>query len=348
MTRMNVQLPAQKPPSVTVEVGPKARRSIAEIARSLDSVSSIVVLHDESVAAIAREIATLLPGAHLISVASGDGSKSLSEVERIVGELLKLHCDRKSLIINIGGGMLTDLGGFVASLFMRGVRFIHVPTTLLGMVDAAVGGKTGVNVAGTKNIVGTITHPLAIIADTELLQALPDDMLKEGLVEVIKIAAMADRKFFEWLEARLDVVVARDPRVLQKCVESAIRLKQSIVERDEREGAQRMHLNFGHTVGHAVEALSKYSLSHGKAIAIGMSCEMRLANVGGRERVEGLLARLGLSLTIPHEFSESALWDVMQHDKKNVGSQMRIAVPTEIGSGIVRSLTEQEFSRALR
>lgn len=343
MQKLTLTPPARPRPSTTILIGEGA---LAELFSLLETgYDRIAVLADAGIASIVDSVQQSLPDPVRIDVASGDGSKSLAEVDRITKKLLEARCTRRTVLICIGGGMLTDLGGFVASVFMRGIPCILVPTTLLGMVDASIGGKTGVNAGSRKNMIGTVTHPLGVVIDIALLKKLPEAQLKEGLVEVIKIAAMLDLPFFEWLEQNIQKILSRDLSLLEQCVTRAVQAKVRVVEADEHDREERLLLNFGHTVGHAVEALSKYTLSHGAAVAIGMRAEMALGKTKGASRISALLKTLKMSTTLPASMKPADIWTLMQSDKKNEGGEVRIAVPSKPGEGKVQAVPEKEFQK---
>ncbi|MBP9850288.1 MAG: 3-dehydroquinate synthase [Candidatus Peribacteraceae bacterium] len=345
MHTLTLTPPARSNPGTDITIGAGALQQCALHAKSH---SRIVVLYDEGIESIATRVMHAIGDCVRIPVQSGDASKSLKEADRIVSVMLEQGCTRKTLLICVGGGMITDLGGFVASVFMRGIQCVHVPTTLLGMVDAAIGGKTAVNVGSKKNMIGTITHPRAVIIDTELLQTLPDSQLAEGLAEVIKVAAIIDDPFFQWLEEVMPQILKRHPAILEECVIRAVSAKVKIVEADEHDRDERLLLNFGHTVGHAVEALSGYKLSHGNCVSIGVVAEMTLTDFKDRARVEKILTLVGLPLAIPPAMKPEDLWTVMLSDKKNEGGVVRIAVPKRMGEGAVHTLTHETFLTLFR
>jgi len=330
--------PAATEAVTTIHIASGAWKEI----QALTKGKRTVVLYDSAIKDIAQPVIESLDNPLCIDVPSGDASKSLQSAEKIVEALLDAGCDKKTIMICIGGGMLTDLGGFVASIFMRGITCILMPTTLLGMIDASIGGKTAVNTADRKNMIGTITHPQAVIIDLELLDSLPKKQLCEGLAEVIKIAAMLDLPFFEWLEENLDAVLAVHPEAMEECVLRAVQAKVDVIEQDAHDRDVRLLLNFGHTVGHAIEAYSRYRLSHGEAISIGMVAEMKLA---GKEyqHVEALLKKAGLPCVIPKDYSREELWKAMLTDKKNEGGIVKTAIPGNLGEGIITILTKESF-----
>ena len=343
MKKLNFTAPACPQINYPIIVEPGAIDQLPTLIENLLDVDLVVVLYDKALESIANRIADLFSGAALIAVPSGEGSKSLLQVERIVQDMLIKQASRRSVVINVGGGVLTDIGGFVASIYMRGIRFIHVPTSLLCMTDAAIGGTTSVNIGPVKNMVGTVCHPEAIVIDTDVLAGLPDEMLSDGMVEVVKMAAILNSEFFGWLEENMERVLGREEKALNICIQNAVRMKTEAMTKCDLDDEVRLYLNFGHTVGHAIEALSKLSLSHGKAVSIGMVCEMKIADSADFDRIVHLLEELGMPLDIPLTMNTHQLWDIMLNDKKTVGGDVRIAVPDTIGSGSVRSINKTEF-----
>ncbi len=343
MEHLTLTPPASKVPPTDIIVGSGA---IKTLHISLDAFPGHrpVIVYDKGVTDIARAIGGSVPHPLLIPVSSGDQSKSLSEVDRIVSQMLVGGCTRSSVLIAIGGGMTTDLGGFVASVFMRGIPSILIPTSSLAMVDAGIGGKTAVNVGGRKNMIGTISHPSSVLVDIDFLAKLPDEPFREGLAEVVKIAAIMDSDFFAWLSDNLTYVIAREKVVLTECIARAIKLKVEVVESDDADKGARLLLNFGHTIGHAIEALSRYKLSHGEAISIGMALEMKATDFNEADQVTALLQSLGLPTEIPKKWrTPEELWKLMLTDKKNSAGVVRAAVPDTIGTGSVVTLRKDAF-----
>lgn len=330
--------PARGNAGTNIQIGSGALAHVSKLTTGHDR---IVILFDESIAEIAKRL--VIADALRISVKSGDASKSLSEVDRVVSLMLENGCTRKTLLICVGGGMMTDLGGFIASVFMRGIPCVLVPTTLLGMVDAAIGGKTAVNVGAKKNMIGTITHPQSVLIDTDLLASLPDAQLSEGLSEIIKIAAIVDHPFFEWLEEFMPQILKRHAIILEECVLRAVTAKVNIVQADEHDRDERLLLNFGHTVGHAVEALSEYKISHGNCVSIGTVAEMKLAAFKEAPRIEKLLVAANLPTQIPAAMKPADLWSIMLSDKKNEKGVVKMAVPKRLGEGAVQMLSKEQF-----
>jgi 3-dehydroquinate synthase len=230
-----------------------------------------------------------------------------------------------------------DLAGFVAATWQRGVPLVQLPTTLLAMVDASIGGKTGVNVPQGKNLVGAIHQPHAVYADIATLKTLPEGVFRDGIAEIVKGGVIADAGLFRWLESNVKPLLARRRSVLIEAVERGVRVKARVVRRDERESGRRAILNFGHTIGHALESVSGYRLSHGSAVSIGMAVEARLAldHCGLREsvaaRIVALLAEFGLPTTIPRALSPTRIRAATHHDKKARSGKARYALPVALG-----------------
>ncbi|HUD43196.1 MAG TPA: 3-dehydroquinate synthase [Dokdonella sp.] len=273
-----------------------------------------------------------------ITIPAGEAHKTLDQVERVFDALAAMRANRDVTLIALGGGVIGDLAGFAAACWMRGVGFVQMPTTLLAMVDSSVGGKTGVNLPAGKNLVGAFHQPRCVIADTATLDTLPPREYRSGLAEVVKYGAIGDRAFFEWLEARTDALIAREPAVLAEAIAVSCRNKAAIVERDEREDGERALLNFGHTFGHALETEAGYGcLLHGEAVAIGMVMAARLsariagASVADAERLEALLEKLDLPTRLPAAIAPGRLLDPMRLDKKNLDGRLRLILWKRLG-----------------
>jgi 3-dehydroquinate synthase len=237
----------------------------------------------------------------VITVPPGEESKSLDQANRLYGQLVQARLDRGSAILSLGGGVLGDLAGFAAATLYRGIAFVNLPTTLLAQVDSSIGGKTGVNLPEGKNLVGAFHQPLLVVADVHTLRTLAEREYRSGLAEVVKHAVIADAGLFRILEDRADPILARDPETLQAIIARSCAIKAKVVEADEREGSLRAILNFGHTVGHAIEAGLGYgTITHGEAVAHGMlaaaavSVRRGLCPQADAERLRALLARFGL------------------------------------------------------
>ena len=276
--------------------------------------------------------------ATLITVPPGESSKCMAVVESVCSQMLLAGHDRRSFLVALGGGVIGDLAGFAASIFMRGVPFIQVPTTILSQVDSSVGGKTGVNTPEGKNLIGTFAQPSLVIADVDTLNTLPSREYCEGFAEIIKHAAIRDASMFEAITA-----VAAEQGDLAELIQRNVTIKARIVEKDEHEtNGLRALLNFGHTIGHAIEASVPYGqLLHGEAISLGMVAAARLSSqlaglpVVAPAKIIGLLKRFGLPTTLPAEISAEAILEHMKHDKKFSQGQIRFVLLRSLGDAFV-------------
>lgn len=279
--------------------------------------------------------------AHLISFPAGERHKNLSTVEKIIGQMLKFGIDRSGAVIALGGGVSGDLAGFVASIYMRGIPLFHIPTTLLAMVDSSIGGKTGVDLSSGKNLAGTFYQPKAVFIDPELLKTLPQKELENGMAEVIKYGVLGDEVLLRLAELKKNQILQKDERILERIITRCCKMKAKIIQDDERENGVRMTLNYGHTLGHAFEKLSNYTIGHGEAIAIGMllinavAVEKGLLDKEIHERIVKILVRYHL-LDHLKDFTRKPkiieqLWKIMLNDKKNKDGIVRFIVPRDIG-----------------
>jgi 3-dehydroquinate synthase len=288
-----------------------------------------------------RTVARLVPhglDVPTLVVGPGEGSKTRARWGALTDRLLDLGFGRDGAIVAVGGGVIGDLAGFVAATYLRGIPWLSVPTSLLAMVDASVGGKTGVNSRHGKNLIGAFHPPVAVAADPLVLRSLHPAHLGAGLVEALKHGIVADRDYFEWIGAHSEALLRRDPELLTELVIRSIRLKAGIVSDDEREQGRRAILNAGHTVGHAIERVSEYGILHGDAVAIGLVVEALLAHrLGLAERalaptIRLALERMGRPTTLAPEWSDTALLEAMALDKKVRAESLRFALPTAIGA----------------
>ncbi|MCU0896426.1 MAG: 3-dehydroquinate synthase [Burkholderiales bacterium] len=278
-----------------------------------------------------------------VVVPDGEAHKDWTTLNLVFDALLGARCDRQTTVIALGGGVVGDLAGFAAATFMRGVPFIQIPTTLLAQVDSSVGGKTGINHPLGKNMIGAFHQPQLVLADVEALSTLPPRELAAGLAEVIKHGLILDDRFFEWLEANMERLVARDPEGLTHAVRRSAEIKAEIVARDERETGDRALLNFGHTFGHAIEAgLGFGTWLHGEAVGAGMvmaaDLSRRLGDLSDAdvERVRRLVARAGLPVSAPALGSDRYL-DLMSFDKKAQGGRVRFILLKRLGNAYIRA-----------
>ena len=273
----------------------------------------------------------------MLVVPAGEKSKTIDTVLRLSGELTERGADRQSGIIALGGGVVGDLAGFLASIYMRGVPFIQVPTTLMAQVDSSIGGKTGVDLPFGKNMLGTFTQPRAIFINTCFLQTLPDEELANGLAEIVKYGIIDDPHILDELEKNPTAVKDRDERFLERIVAKCCGIKKAIVEIDEKEKGIRRILNFGHTVGHAIEAESGYAVPHGAAVALGMLVTARISermgylHEGDRARIEALSEKLGLPRRIPSGIRAEGIIARLKGDKKKQGETVRFVLLKKTG-----------------
>lgn len=287
------------------------------------------VLSDERVGKLyAQSLADQLAGP-LVQVPDGERAKTLTILERVQGELVEAGLDRSGTVVAVGGGSVTDLGGLAAATFMRGIRWVAVPTTLLGMVDAAIGGKVGVDLPAGKNLVGAFHPPSLVVSDYEVLGTLPPEEWRNGMAELVKAAVIGDVELFRWLEEG-----AEGPT--SAWIERAQAVKISVVEQDPQESGARAMLNAGHTVAHALESISEYALAHGHAVSLGLVAEsgmaeaMGLAGRGWRNRLARVLERFGLP-TASSGWDPGAVLRAMRVDKKARGGRPLFALPVEAG-----------------
>ena len=280
---------------------------------------------------------------HTIEVPAGEENKSLTQFSHIQDSLVAHQLDRGSTLIALGGGVIGDLAGFAAAVYMRGIPYIQIPTTLQAQVDASVGGKTAINHPKGKNLIGAFHQPKLVIIDVDTLKTLPQRDIRSGLIEVIKMGVIRDEPLFEMVEENLDAILNLEDATLIDMISSACVNKAEIVAKDEKESGLRMVLNYGHTFGHALEAVTHYNrYRHGEAVSIGMNCAAQLAvNLGmfsetDFQRQHTLLKRAKLPIAFPPDLTPEALYDAMYLDKKTLGGKLRLILPTRIGEVVIR------------
>jgi 3-dehydroquinate synthase len=274
----------------------------------------------------------------ILTFPAGEQSKTRESWSRLTDQLLRLGFGRDSGLIALGGGVAGDLAGFVAATYMRGVPCLQVPTSLLAMLDASVGGKTGVDTAEGKNLIGAFHPPVAVLADPLVLATMPEREYRAGLAEAVKHGLIADREYFGWLEGQVDALAARDPRALQHLVRRSVEIKAAVVSEDEREAGRRAILNAGHTVAHALERATEFRLPHGEAVGLGLVAEaalatgMGLASPEAGARVAALLEHLGLPTRMAESVAAERVLTAMRSDKKNRAGGIRFALPRGLGT----------------
>jgi len=314
--------------------------------------NSILIVSNDIVAPLyLKQVQTMLSGFRVESVILPDGEKfkNLETLNTIYDALLSHKLDRNTTIIALGGGVIGDMAGFAAASYQRGVNLIQIPTTLLSQVDSSVGGKTAVNHALGKNMIGAFYQPSAVIADTDTLNTLPDRELSSGLAEVIKYGLINDYDFFCWLQNNISLLLDRDKAALSYAIEVSCRSKANIVAADEKEQGQRALLNLGHTFGHAIETGMGYGeWLHGEAIATGMVMAARMSSIIGWldetdvERVEQLISDAGLPTTAPESISAEQFIDLMSVDKKVIDGVLRLVLMKQLGNSVVTSDYKQD------
>jgi 3-dehydroquinate synthase len=285
------------------------------------------------------------PDAPLVVIEPGEDSKDLHTVRTIYERCVELELDRGALVVGIGGGVVCDIAGFVGATYLRGVDFGFVATSLLAQVDASVGGKNGVNLNSYKNLVGTFAQPEFVVVDHQLLKTLPEIELRSGLAEVVKAAAIADEKLFDFIEQHQADLLAADQTAIAAATKGAVEVKADIVMKDERESNLRRLLNFGHTFGHAVERTS--GLTHGEAVSVGMVVAARLSSARGLittndvDRIEAMLDGLGLPIRIAAD--GDLAFDAMRKDKKREGDSIYFVLLEKIGSATITPISLDEL-----
>jgi 3-dehydroquinate synthase len=303
-----------------------------------------VIVTDEHVFAAHQK---LFKGWQTIVIKSGEEYKVQATVDDVLQQLIALHADRSFTLVGVGGGVVTDLTGYVASIYLRGINVGFVPTTILAMVDAAIGGKNGIDVGLYKNMVGTINQPSFLLYDKALLKTLPDDEWRNGFAEVIKHAAILDAPMLKELEGRNVAYYQKHGAELHKLLQRNALLKAKVVKEDEFEKDKRRLLNFGHTLGHAIE--KQYRFMHGEAVAIGMvyaaKLSAQLLQFKGAERLQKIIAQYGLPVTAMYD--KQKVFDVLISDKKREGEQMNFVLLEKPGKAVVKKISLQDIYKTI-
>lgn len=284
-------------------------------------------------------------GLPVIVTETGEQAKNLPNIEKIIHELLRLDADRNTFLLGAGGGIVCDMAGFAASIFMRGIGFGYLATTLLAQVDASVGGKNGVNLEGYKNMIGVFNQPEFVICDPDVLQTLPKEEISNGFAEIIKHAIIKDEELFSFLEKNTPNLLNLDKEAVEHVVHTSVKIKASIVNDDEKELGIRRLLNFGHTFGHAIEKAS--GLNHGKAVSLGMVIASRLStkmgylNESDFDRIKELLVKFKLPVDFDLNFAE--ILDAILKDKKREGGSIHFVLAEKIGKAFIKELSVKEI-----
>ena len=318
-----------------------------ELLPSLVPNKRVIVISDSNIDRTHHDI--IAQYEHIL-IGQGEQAKSFSTLEEVYRQLIDMGADRSTFILGIGGGIVTDIAGFVATTYMRGVEFGFVTTTLLGAVDASIGGKNGVNVGGFKNMVGTFSQPKFVVCDVSLLHSLPSREFRAGLAEVLKTAILGDAELFDILERTSFEELRNNETLLEEVIVRSMQVKADVVAEDEREGGRRRILNLGHTIAHAIEKCT-HKYSHGEAVAIGLyhitkaAMEHKLIdNVAGK-RILDIVEHYGFEVELPIERKQ--LYEAMQGDKKRSGKSIHLIYPVKIGAVEDRVVTFAELKTAL-
>ena len=343
--------------SYPISIGPAVLDDAAMLARHVGGRKVAIVTNTTVAPLYLERLAAPLAaaGKDVISVVLDDGEeyKNWASLMQIFDTLLANKCDRKTTLVALGGGVIGDLTGYAAASYMRGVDFIQVPTTLLSQVDSSVGGKTGINHPLGKNMIGAFYQPKVVLADTSTLETLPQRELAAGLAEVIKYGPIIDEAFFDWIEANIGKLVARDRAALAYAIARSCEIKADVVRQDEREGGLRAILNFGHTFGHAIEAGMGYGAwLHGEAVGCGMvmaadlSHRLGYIDAGTVERIRNVVAAAGLPVKAP-DLGTGRWLELMEVDKKNEGGAIKFILIKPLGTAIVTNVPEEALLATL-
>jgi len=349
------------PASHDARVGSGILDQLAELARDAGlKTGSCAIVTDSTVEDLyaERTADALRKGGFapiVISIAPGESSKSVQMLELLYDRMTEAGLDRNSTVFALGGGVVGDLAGFAAATFLRGVPLVQVPTTVVAQVDSALGGKTGINHRYAKNLIGAFYQPRLIVADVTTLATLPDREFREGLAEVIKYGAIMDAPMIADLERDLDAILARRADLLEQVVARSLAHKAAVVGADERESGMRKSLNFGHTVGHAIEASAGYgSYLHGEAVAIGMVAAARLSSryagfsADEASRLNRLIERAGLPIAMPAGWNNPGFLRALGLDKKRFAGAIEFILLDRLGHSLARSLSVDEIVASLR
>ena len=339
---IRVPLVEQRDASYDILIAPGLLQQLDKILPRYCPAAAYALITDSHVGKLyGEDLVTRLSGigyrAELFTFPAGEWNKTRDTWASLSDRMLAARLGRDCAVIALGGGVVNDVGGFVAATYLRGVPLVQVPTTLLAMIDSSIGGKTGVDVPAGKNLLGAFHQPRVVVADPELLGSLSSVQLAAGLAEAVKHGAIADAEYFAFLETEYAAIFAKHAPALERVVRRSVEIKAEVVAQDERENGKRAILNFGHTVGHAIEATSKYEVLHGEAVAIGMVYEGRIAETlgiaaaGTAGRIKAVLERLHLPVERPDASRVDDLIAAMRNDKKVRAGEIRFALPRAIG-----------------
>ena len=343
MVTIRVPLVEQRDASYDILIGAGLVRQLDKILTEYCPAAAYALISDSHVGKaygedLLKRLSTTGYRVELLTFPAGESNKTRDTWASLSDRMLAAHFGRDAAVIALGGGVVNDVAGFVAATYLRGIPLVQVPTSLLAMIDSSIGGKTGVDVPAGKNLLGAFHQPRVVVADPELLGSLSSVQLSAGLAEAVKHGAIADAEYFAFLEREYAAIFAKHAPALERLVRRSVEIKAAVVAQDEREKGKRAILNFGHTVGHAIEATSKYEVQHGEAVAIGMVYEGRLAEMlgiaaaGTSQRIRAVLERLHLPVERPDASHVDDLIAAMRADKKVRAGEIRLALPRAIGT----------------
>lgn len=339
MSELDIKIPLSPQASYPIKIGTDILESLwSEIDADYGKLNKFVITDENLVSA--GHLGKLLGQRdvpNFVISPAGEISKNIDTVISIIEAMEKAYLGRDTLVVALGGGTVGDIAGFAAAIFKRGVPVLQIPTTTLAQADSAVGGKTGVDSSVSKNAFGAFRHPAGVYIDVATLATLDERQYRAGLAESVKHAIIADSEYFDFLENNLDSILQRKPDVLEKIAYQNCKIKGGVVEQDPLEKNKRRMLNYGHTIGHAVESASGYELLHGESVAIGIiaagliEIELKLSEAGKLERIRKILEKLGVPVKLPENMNDKELIELLKHDKKAVNKWPRFVLTDQIG-----------------
>ncbi len=353
---MNITLPlkVKKDLSYEIRTGKGIFKNLKNFIEKNLHPDKVIIITDENVfhfyaKKIKDELIVNSNNFHIVKIPAGEESKSQKVRDQLENEIISLKPSRETLLVAIGGGVVGDITGFLASTILRGIRYGQVPTSIIAQVDSAIGGKTGINTEHSKNLIGTFHHPSLVLVDINFLRTLPDEEYFNGLAEILKSMLIGSKEGFDFLETNVDKLIIRDEKVLIRLIEESIKVKVKIVKKDPDEKNLRKILNFGHTIGHAIESLSNYKLKHGFAVAEGIIVESYLSYlVNGLSevdllRIQYIVDKLKLDKYERRKFSFKKVFEKMSYDKKRVNNQITFSLLKKIGNCDYNVIVKEEL-----